>query len=167
MSCAVCGLGLIASEEASGICRPCATGERKLPKSVEMEAQARIEEGRRRAEESERAITGLLLTTECAPTGLSITRRIDVVTAECVLGVNVLKEVLAGITDFVGGRSDTVQKVFQNARQMVLSDLRRAAHGVGANAVVGVTLSYSELSGQNKSMLMVVACGTAVEVEQG
>ena len=34
----------------------------------------------------------------------------------------------------------------------------------GANAVIGVDLDYSEISAQGKSMLFLVASGTAVKV---
>jgi hypothetical protein len=38
---------------------------------------------------------------------------------------------------------------------------------LGANAVVGVALDYSEFSGQGKSMLFLVASGTAVIIKPG
>lgn len=40
--------------------------------------------------------------------------------------------------------------------------VRRQAHDLGANAVIGIDLDYSEFSGQGKSMLFLVASGTAV-----
>jgi len=43
--------------------------------------------------------------------------------------------------------------------------LRREALIVGANAVIGVDLDYSEISGDGKSMLFVVVSGTAVTIE--
>ena len=46
-----------------------------------------------------------------------------------------------------------------------LTELRREALLVGANAVIGMNLAYNEISGDDKSMLFVVASGTAVVVE--
>jgi uncharacterized protein YbjQ (UPF0145 family) len=43
--------------------------------------------------------------------------------------------------------------------------MRREALMVGANAVIGLNLAYNEISGDGKSMLFVVASGTAVHVE--
>jgi len=47
-----------------------------------------------------------------------------------------------------------------------LTELKKEALNVGANAVIAVDLDYSEFSGQNKSMLFLVASGTAVKVEK-
>lgn len=97
--------------------------------------------------------------------GFRVVQSIDVVTAECVYGMNIFKDLLAGLTDVFGGRSNTTQKILRDARRNCLSELRAEAASVGANAVVGVHLDYSELSGQGKSMLFLVASGTAVLVE--
>lgn len=45
-------------------------------------------------------------------------------------------------------------------------ELRKEAEELGANAVIGVRLDYSEFSGGGKSMLFLVASGTAVVVER-
>ena len=38
---------------------------------------------------------------------------------------------------------------------------------IGADAVIGVDLDYSEFSGGGKSMLFIVASGTAVKLKKG
>jgi len=43
--------------------------------------------------------------------------------------------------------------------------LKKEALLTGANAVIGVDLDYSEISGGGKSMLFLVASGTAVIIE--
>ncbi|TLF50749.1 YbjQ family protein [Halomonas urmiana] len=45
-----------------------------------------------------------------------------------------------------------------------LDALRRETESMGANAVIGIDLDYSEISGGGKSMLILVATGTAVKV---
>ncbi len=97
--------------------------------------------------------------------GAKLVRSIDIVTAECVFGMNILKDFFTAITDVFGGRSDTAQKVLRDARKACLDELRLEAAKVGANAIVGIDLDYSEFSGQGKSMLFLVASGTAVLVE--
>jgi uncharacterized protein YbjQ (UPF0145 family) len=94
-----------------------------------------------------------------------VTERIEVITAECVFGMNLFKDFFAGIRDIFGGRSSSSQKVLRDARRTCLTELRREALIVGANAIVGVDLDYSEISGDGKSMLFVVVSGTAVTVE--
>ncbi len=76
--------------------------------------------------------------------------------------MNLLRDFFASVTDITGGRSVSTQKVLRDARQTALLQLRYEAHNLGANAVVGVDLDYSEFSGGGKAMLFVVASGTAV-----
>jgi uncharacterized protein YbjQ (UPF0145 family) len=78
--------------------------------------------------------------------------------------MNVFKDLFAGVRNVVGGRSEAVQKTMRDARETVLYELKREAHAVGANAVVGVDLDYVELAGTGSSMLMLVASGTAVKI---
>jgi len=109
-------------------------------------------------------IEAILLTTETAP-NLKITKRIEIVTAECAFGMNIFKDLFAGVRDIVGGRSEAVQKTMRDSRKTVLYELKKEAYEVGANAVVGVDLDYVELS-KAGSMVMLVASGTAVMIEE-
>ena len=109
------------------------------------------------------AIKAITLTTETAP-NLKITKRIEIVTAECAFGMNIFKDLFAGVRDIVGGRSEAVQKTMRDSRKTVLYELKKEAYEVGANAVVGVDLDYVELSSAG-SMVMLVASGTAVVIE--
>ncbi|MFC1579546.1 YbjQ family protein [Thermodesulfobacteriota bacterium] len=70
------------------------------------------------------------------------------------------------MSDMFGGRSGATQKVLRDARKVCLYELRREAFSLGANAVIVVDLDYSQFSGQGKSMLFLVASGTAVKVEK-
>ena len=104
-----------------------------------------------RAEE-EKAIQDILLTTETI-SPYPVIERIDIVTAECAFGMNFFRDIFAGVTDVFGGRSEATQKILRDARKTALHELRKEAHRVGANGVVGVSLNYSEFSGGGKSML--------------
>ena len=48
---------------------------------------------------------------------------VDVVTAECVLGMSVFRDVLADLRDVVGGRSATTQNALRDLRKTCLSEL--------------------------------------------
>lgn len=108
----------------------------------------------------------IIVTTTPSLDGYRVTKVIDVISAECVFGMNIFKDFFTGLTDFFGGRSKTSQKVLKDARQLCIRELKTEAHRVGANAVIGVNLDYSEFSGQGKSMLFLVASGTAVVLEE-
>lgn len=117
-----------------------------------------------RSQSRRQDVNNILLTTETAP-NLNITRRIEIVTAECAFGMNMFKDLFAGVRNIVGGRSEAVQKTMRDSRRTVLYELKKEAHDVGANVVVGVDLDYFELS-SNGSMVMLVASGTAVLIEE-
>ncbi|MBS9404289.1 YbjQ family protein [Halomonas sp. TRM85114] len=106
----------------------------------------------------------VLLTTSSHLDGYRVTEHVDIVSAECVFGMNVLKDMFAGFRDFFGGRNKSSQNALRDARVACLDELRHEAESLGANAVIAVDLDYSEISGGGKSMLFLVATGTAVKV---
>lgn len=108
----------------------------------------------------------LIVTTEMSLDGYNILERIDIITSECVFGMNIFRDMFAGIRDIFGGRSSASQKVLRDARRTCLTELRREALIVGADAVIAVDLDYSEISGDGKSMSPVVTSGTACRVEK-
>ena len=149
--CKECGKTINSWEALNGQCEICFHREEENL----TEAQS---------EKINKAIDKLMLTTETAP-NLNITKRIEIVTAECAFGMNIFKDLFTGVRDIVGGRSKAVQETMRDSRRTVLYELKKEAHAVGANAVVGVDLDYVELSSVG-SMVMLVASGTAVIIEE-
>lgn len=84
-----------------------------------------------------------------------------VVTGETIIGANVFKDFLAGIRDFVGGRSGSYEQVLREAKDTCMREMGQRAAQMGANAIVGIDLDY-ETVGQGGSMIMVTCSGTAV-----
>lgn len=105
----------------------------------------------------------MLLTTTPTVEGRPIQQYLGIVTAEAIIGANIVKDIFAGIRDIVGGRSGTYERVIEQARMSALRELEQKAADMGANAVVGIDLDF-ETIGANGSMLMVVASGTAVTI---
>lgn len=103
----------------------------------------------------------MILTTTPSVEGRHIHDYKGVVTGEAILGAHLFRDLFAGIRDIVGGRSGSYEKSLREARQIALSELEDEARKLGANAVVGVDLDY-EVIGEQGSMLMVSASGTAV-----
>ena len=89
----------------------------------------------------------------------------ELVTAECVMGMNVFRDIFAGVRDFFGGKSVASQKVLSDLKDECLQQLREEARALDADAVIGVDLDYSEFSGGGRSMLFLVASGTAVRTK--
>ena len=77
--------------------------------------------------------------------------------------MNIFRDFFSSITDIVGGRSNATQKILKDLRKTCLAELKLEAYRLGADAVIGVDLDYSEFSGGGKSMLFLIASGTAVK----
>lgn len=105
----------------------------------------------------------MLLTTTPTIDGRRILEYKGVVTGETIVGANVLKDFMASLSDFFGGRSGTYEKVLREAKESAMREMEQRAAELGANAVVGIDLDY-EAIGQNGSMLMVTCSGTAVAI---
>lgn len=105
----------------------------------------------------------MLISTTPTIEGRHILEYKGVVTGETIIGANVLKDFMAGLRDFFGGRSGTYEKVLREAKDTALREMEDSARELGANAIVGVDLDY-EAIGQNGSMLMVMCSGTAVVI---
>lgn len=86
-----------------------------------------------------------------------------IVSGEVILGANIFKDFLASITDLIGGRSQSYERVLKEAKASALQELQAQAESLNANAVIGIDFDY-ETVGSNGSMLMVTASGTAVVV---
>ena len=95
--------------------------------------------------------------------GRPIQQYLGVISAESIIGANIFKDLLAGLRDIAGGRSNTYEKVVDEARSNAMNELAQKAQSIGANAIVGINLSFETLGG-GSSMLMVTATGTAVRV---
>jgi len=87
----------------------------------------------------------------------------NLVYSDVVVGANVVKDVLASITDFVGGRSSSYEEIFEKARKHVIREMIVSAKSVGANAIVGISFQTNSL-GQNNTILQMSASGTAVVI---
>lgn len=106
----------------------------------------------------------MLVTTTNTIEGRRISTCKDLVAGEAILGANLFRDLFASIRDIVGGRAGAYEKVLNDARETAVAEMTDKAFAPGANLVIAVDID-SETVGQNGSMLMVTAAGTAVFVE--
>lgn len=90
-----------------------------------------------------------------------ITEYLGVVSGETVIGANIVRDLFASITDIVGGRSGSYEKVLKEAKETAINEMKQYALQLGANGVIAVDLDYETIG---QSMLMVTASGTAVKI---
>lgn len=105
----------------------------------------------------------MLSTTTNSVEGHPAREYLGIVTGEVIVGANLFRDLFASITDIVGGRSGKYEDVLSRARKEAIGEMEAEAARLGGNAVIGVDLDY-EVLGQNGSMLMVSASGTAVVI---
>ena len=78
------------------------------------------------------ARNGIIVTAADTVAGRETVEEIDIVAAECVFGMNMFRDLFASIRDVFGGRSQSYQRVFGDARDTVMSELREQAAALGA-----------------------------------
>ena len=103
----------------------------------------------------------MIITTTPSIEGTAIREYKGIVFGEVITGINVLKDIGAGLRNFFGGRSEGYENELLSAREQALKELEQRARELGANAIVGVDMDY-EVLGTDNGMLMVTASGTAV-----
>lgn len=105
----------------------------------------------------------MMLSTTPTLEGHPICEYRGVVTGETIIGANFVKDFMAGVRDFFGGRSGSYEKVLREAKDTAMREMVERAQALGCNAVVGIDLDY-ETIGFNASMLMVICSGTGVVI---
>ncbi len=108
----------------------------------------------------------MLMSTTSTLEGKKIKEYRGIVFGEVVNGINFTKDFLAGITNFIGGRSKEYEEEIVNARADAVKEMMDRAKKIGANGLVGIKIDVETISvNENGVMLLVVASGTAVVVE--
>ena len=97
--------------------------------------------------------------------GKKIVKYLGIVSGHSVLGINIFSDALTSLRDIVGGRSETYETYFEEAREQALDEMIYSATSIDATAIISVKIDYTTLEGKNKNMLMVSANGTAVETD--
>jgi uncharacterized protein YbjQ (UPF0145 family) len=105
----------------------------------------------------------MIVTTTPSVEGHPITEYRGLVVGEVISGINFVKDIAAGFTNFFGGRSISYEDELIQARESAINEMANRAAALGANAVVGVDLDY-EVLGSGNNMLMVTVSGTAVVI---
>lgn len=107
----------------------------------------------------------MLLSTTEELQGFEITDYLGLVHGEVVSGANVLRDLMATVTDFVGGRSAAYEDELGKSRESALRELSDKAQRLGADGVVGLDVDFEVIGGRG-AMIMVTAIGTAVRLRK-
>jgi uncharacterized protein YbjQ (UPF0145 family) len=103
----------------------------------------------------------LLSTTDTIP-GKTITKHLGLVRGNTIRARHIGKDILAGLRNLVGGEVTEYTKLLGESREQALDRMFEEARKLGANAIVGIRFSTSEVAAHAAEIL---AYGTAVVVE--
>lgn len=103
----------------------------------------------------------VILTTTPSVEGYDVQAYLGIVAAEAIMGANIFRDLVAGITDVLGGRAGEYEEKLAEAREIVLGEPAARARERGADAVIGIDIDYETV---RDGTLMVTAAGTAVRL---
>lgn len=104
----------------------------------------------------------LTITTTNGLDGYEVVEYLGIVTGEAVSGINMFRDIGAGLRNVFGGRSAGYEDEMSKAREEVLNEMSQRAEALGANAVIGASVGYETFA----EMIMTTAYGTAVRVRR-
>jgi uncharacterized protein YbjQ (UPF0145 family) len=103
----------------------------------------------------------LLSTTDTIP-GKTITKHLGLVRGNTIRARHLGKDILAGLRNLVGGEIAEYTKLLGESREQAIDRMVEEAQKLGANAIIGVRFSTSEVMTHAAEIL---AYGTAVVAE--
>lgn len=103
----------------------------------------------------------MIVTTTPQIEGREIAEYKGLVFAEVATGITWVKDIAASFRNLVGGRSSHHEEAVSGTRMQAIEEMVQRARNMGANAIVGARFEY-EMIGQQGTMLLVIASGTAV-----
>jgi len=104
----------------------------------------------------------MMIVTSSQIVGKKIVKTLGMVKGNTIRARAIGKDILAGLKQLVGGEIEEYTKLMAEAREQALDRMMEDAEALGANAVVDVRFSTSEVMNAAAEIL---AFGTAVVVE--
>lgn len=104
-----------------------------------------------------------MVTTETI-SGYEIQEYLGYVSETVTLGINDFVEMFL-IADTLGGESSMYNNKFEAAKRRLDKKIENKIKEMGGNAVIGLRISYNEITGRGKSSLLVSGTGTAVKID--
>ena len=116
-------------------------------------------------DEQKQTLKEILITTTQSIEGKQIKEYLGIVNGIVITGFGAFREFFAGFTDTFGGASGAYQNEYNKAKEFALNRLKQQAVKLKGNAVVGVRLDFENIGAKGKSMIMVTATGTALNMK--
>ena len=104
----------------------------------------------------------MLLSTTHTICDKKIVKQLELVRGNTIRAGHIGKDIIAGLRNFVGGEVGEYTKLMAESREQAIDRMIEDANKLGANAIVGVKFSTTEIMGRAAEIL---AYGTAVIIE--
>jgi uncharacterized protein YbjQ (UPF0145 family) len=104
----------------------------------------------------------MLLSTTETIAGKTVVKHIGLVRGNTIRARHIGRDVMAGLKNLVGGEISEYTKLMAESREQSIDRMVENAKGLGANAIIGIRFSTSEVM-QHAAEILVY--GTAVVVE--
>jgi uncharacterized protein YbjQ (UPF0145 family) len=108
----------------------------------------------------------ILITTSDNFTSTEINAQYGVVDSQIVVGANLFRDVFSSFRDIFGGETKGYKKDINKMKKAALDSIKEQATDYGANAIISLRLDLDEVSGGGKSMFMLNAYGSAVQLSE-
>lgn len=106
----------------------------------------------------------MILTTTNGIENFNIQKYLGVICAQEVIGVNIFSDIIASVSDVVGGTSGTYRNRLSKIYDSAFQALEKQAAIKSANAILGISINIGEISGKSKQMFMITIIGTAAVI---
>ena len=104
----------------------------------------------------------MIIVTSDTISGKKIVKTLGLVRGNTIRARNIGKDILAGLKQLIGGEIEGYTKLMAEAREQAVDRMIADAEKLGANAILGMRFSTSEVMDNAAEIL---AYGTAVVVE--
>ncbi len=88
--------------------------------------------------------------------------RIELISSECVYGLNIVKDFFSGIRDIVGGNVKSLEKSLKDAKNKILHDFKEQAFSLAGDAVIAVKIEHT-YNNAGGSIMSMFATGTVIK----
>lgn len=156
--CKGCNQVFSAIYMVDGYCESCISEKQNEFHSLENQRKEEIKD-------NPKLLNSIIVTTENA-VDFHIENRITIVSAQCIFGINILKDMFSFVRDIVGGRVNSLENGIDEATKKVLDELKERAYILGGDAVIAVKIEHTYNNANSGSILSVFATGTVVTIKK-
>ena len=84
---------------------------------------------------------------------------------ETVYGANFLRDIASGVTDFLGGRSESYESILTRGRTAAIHEMQLRAEKLNCNAILGLQVQYEPIGDSMFLILRIWDCRSGESVE--